>query len=93
VRELMNCIEHAVALARYEQITPEDLPQRVRSYRPSHIIVAGENPDELVPMEEVERRYILRVLEASAGNKRLAARVLGFDRKTLYRKLERYGVS
>ncbi|MEY4511004.1 MAG: hypothetical protein RLZZ450_3126 [Pseudomonadota bacterium] len=93
VRELVNCIEHAVALARFEQITPEDLPQRVRSYRPSHIIVAGQNPDELVPMEEVERRYILRVLEASAGNKRLAARVLGFDRKTLYRKLERYGVS
>jgi len=93
VRELINCVEHAVALARYEQITPEDLPPRVRNYRPSHIIVAGENPDELVPMEEVERRYILRVLEASAGNKRLAARVLGFDRKTLYRKLERYGVS
>ena len=93
VRELMNCIEHAVALARYEQITPEDLPQRVRQYRRSHIIVAGENPDELVPLEEVERRYILRVLEASSGNKRLAARVLGLDRKTLYRKLERYGVS
>lgn len=93
VRELVNCIEHAVALARYEQIAPEDLPLRVRSYRPSHIIVAGQNPDELVPMEEVERRYILRVLEATAGNKRLAARVLGFDRKTLYRKLERYGVS
>jgi two-component system response regulator HydG len=65
----------------------------VRQYRRSHIIVAGENPDELVPLEEVERRYILRVLEASSGNKRLAARVLGLDRKTLYRKLERYGVS
>jgi two-component system response regulator HydG len=93
VRELMNCVEHAVALARYEQIAPEDLPQRVRSYRRSHVIVAGENPSELVPLEEVERRYILRVLDAAAGNKRLAARVLGLDRKTLYRKLERYGVS
>jgi two-component system response regulator HydG len=92
VRELMNCIEHAVALARYEQIAPEDLPHRVRGYRRSHIIVAGENPSELVPLEEVERRYILRVLDAAAGNKRLAARVLGLDRKTLYRKLERYGV-
>ena len=43
-------------------------------------------------MEEVERRYILRVLEAVGGNKTPAAQVLGLDRKTLYRKLERYGV-
>jgi two-component system response regulator HydG len=90
VRELMNCVEHAVALARYEHVTPEDLPQRVRGYRRSHIIVAGEDPSELVPLEEVERRYVLRVMEAVGGNKRLAARVLGLDRKTLYRKLERY---
>ena len=41
-------------------------------------------------MEEVERRYVLRVLDAVRGNKTLAARILGFDRKTLYRKLERY---
>ena len=40
-------------------------------------------------MEEIERRYILRVLEAVGGNKTLAAQVLGFDRRTLYRKLER----
>jgi two-component system response regulator AtoC len=93
VRELMNCVEHAVALARFEQVTPEDLPTRVRSYKRSHVLVAGENPDELVKLEEVERRYILRVLEASGGNKRMAARILGLDRKTLYRKLERYGVS
>jgi len=93
VRELMNSMEHAIALARFEQIAPEDLPQRIRAYRNSHIIVAGDNPDELVPMEEVERRYILRVLESVGGNKRLAARVLKLDRKTLYRKLERYGVS
>ena len=41
-------------------------------------------------MDEVERRYILRVLEAVGGNKTHAAQVLGVDRKTLYRKLERY---
>ena len=40
-------------------------------------------------MEEVERRYIAKVLEAVGGNKTLAAQVLGFDRRTLYRKLER----
>jgi DNA-binding NtrC family response regulator len=40
-------------------------------------------------MQEVERRYIARVLETVGGNKTLAARILGFDRKTLYRKLGR----
>jgi two-component system response regulator HydG len=91
VRELQNCIEHAVALARYEQISPEDLPEKIRSYKSSHILLAADNPSELVPMEEVERRYILRVLETVAGNKTAAARILGIERKTLYRKLERYG--
>jgi two-component system response regulator HydG len=91
VRELQNCVEHAVALARYDQITPEDLPEKIRAYRSGHVLVAGDDPSELVPMEEVERRYILRVLEAVAGNKTAAARVLGIERKTLYRKLERYG--
>ena len=54
------------------------------------MIVAGSDPTELVPLEEVERRYILRVLEAVGGQKTDAARILGLDRKTLYRKLERY---
>jgi DNA-binding NtrC family response regulator len=53
-------------------------------------VVAAEDPSELVPMEEVERRYILRVLESTGGNKTLAARILGFNRRTMYRKLERY---
>ncbi|MCC6750620.1 MAG: sigma-54-dependent Fis family transcriptional regulator [Deltaproteobacteria bacterium] len=90
VRELQNCVERAVALARYDQVAVEDLPEKIRSYRRSHVIVASEDPSELVPMEEVERRYILRVLDSVGGNKTLAAQVLGFDRKTLYRKLERY---
>jgi len=91
VRELQNCIERAVTLARYDQIMVDDLPEKIRAYRRSHVLVASDDPSELVPMEEVERRYILRVMEAVAGNKTLAARILGFDRKTLYRKLERYG--
>ena len=55
------------------------------------MLVAATDPTELVPLEEVEKRYILRVLEAVGGNKTLAAQVLGLDRKTLYRKLEEYG--
>jgi two-component system, NtrC family, response regulator AtoC len=91
VRELQNCIERAVALSSFDQIGPDDLPDRVRNYRGSHVLVTSEDPSELVPLEEVERRYILRVLEALGGNKTLAARTLGLDRKTLYRKLERWG--
>jgi two-component system response regulator HydG len=91
VRELQNCIERAVALARYEMLGVDDLPEKLRDYRPSRVIVESEDPAELLPMEEVERRYVLRVLQAVGGNKTLAAEVLGFDRRTLYRKLERYG--
>jgi two-component system response regulator HydG len=91
VRELQNCIERAVALARYEMLGVDDLPEKLRDYRPSRVIVESEDPAELLPMEEVERRYVLRVLQAVGGNKTLAAGVLGFDRRTLYRKLERYG--
>lgn len=91
VRELQNCIERAVALTRFDQIVVEDLPEKIRDHKTSRVIVDSEDPAELLPMDEVERRYILRVLEAVGGNKTQAAQVLGFDRKTLYRKLERYG--
>ncbi len=90
VREIQNCIERAVALTRYQEITVDDLPAKIREHRPSHVLVAGDDPSELVPLEEVERRYILRVLEAAGGNKTLAARILGLDRKTLHRKLDRW---
>jgi two-component system response regulator HydG len=93
VRELSNCIERAVALTQFDRLQVEDLPEKVRDYRPSHIIVASDDASDLVSMEEVERRYVLRVLQAVGGNKTMAAHILGFDRKTLYRKLERYGVS
>jgi DNA-binding NtrC family response regulator len=89
VRELENAIERAVAVTRFAEITVDDLPERIRDYRVSHVLVAAEDPSELVPMEEVERRYIARVMQAVGGNKTLAAKVLGFDRKTLYNKLER----
>ncbi len=91
VRELQNCMERAVALARYDQITVDDLPERVRVFQPSHLVVATDDPSELCTLEEIERRYVLRVLEASGGNKALAARTLGIERKTLYRKLEAWG--
>jgi two-component system response regulator HydG len=93
VRELQNCVERAVALTRYAHVAVEDLPEKVRAYRSAHVVVAGDDPSELVPLEEVERRYVLRVMEAVAGNKTAAAQVLGIERATLYRKLDRYARS
>jgi DNA-binding NtrC family response regulator len=90
IRELRNCIERAVALARFEEVIVEDLPAQVRDYRATHVLVAANDPSELVPLAEVERRYVERVMEAVGGNKRQAAHVLGLDRATLYRKLERW---
>ena len=91
LRELDNCMQRAVALARFDQITLDDLPDGVRSFRASHVLVVADDASELVTLEEVERRYILRVLRELRGNRTGTARVLGLDRKTLQRKLARWG--
>jgi two-component system response regulator HydG len=90
VRELENCIDGAVALARSSSIEIDDLPEKVKTYRPERFVVSANQPEEIVTIDELERRYILRVLSLVGGNKSRAAQVLGFDRRTLYRKLERY---
>lgn len=92
VRELANCIERAVALTCTDELTVEDLPEKIRAYRPRQVVVVADDPSELVPVAEVERRYILKVLEAHGGSRTLAAQTLGLDRKTLYRRLKAYGV-
>jgi len=90
VRELQNCIERAVALTTHELISVEDLPEKIRNYHPSQLFLAGDDPRDLITLAELERRYILKVLEAVRDNRTDAARILGLDRKTLYRKLEHY---
>jgi DNA-binding NtrC family response regulator len=89
VRELRNAMERAVTLTRFDEIAVEDLPTKIRSYRGSHVVVGGDDPTELTTLEALERRYIEHVLKTVGGNKSLAARILGLDRKTLYRKLNR----
>jgi two-component system, NtrC family, response regulator AtoC len=90
VRELVNAIERAVALAEYDEITVADLPDKIQAFKSSDILVAGHDPSELVSLEEVEKRYILRVVEAVGGNRSRAAEILRVDRKTLYTKLKSY---
>jgi two-component system response regulator HydG len=90
VRELENCMERAVTLARFDEITLEDLPVALRETRAEHRLELGDNPNALPPMHVVEERYTRQVLQAVKGNKTQAAKILGFDRRTLYRKLKEY---
>jgi two-component system response regulator HydG len=91
VRELENCIERAVALARFDHLTVEDLPERIRAYSADRFSMPADDVEEIVTLDELERRYTLRVIKLLNGNKARAAQALGLDRRTLYRKLERYG--
>ncbi|MBK8011455.1 MAG: sigma-54-dependent Fis family transcriptional regulator [Deltaproteobacteria bacterium] len=90
VRELENCIERAVTLTRFEQITVEDLPEKIRALDMPPGFLESTDPRQMPSLEDLERRYIHRVLAAVGGNKTQAALVLGLDRRTLYRKLDKY---
>jgi two-component system response regulator HydG len=95
VRELQNTIERAMALGNGDEIGEGDLPKPVLpegapSPAGEERGVAPNVPAELLPLSEVERRYILHVLGVVEGNERLAARTLGIDQRTLRRKLEAY---
>jgi len=91
VRELGNCIERAVAFTHFEELQVEDLPDKIRTSRGQPSLSGTELP-ELLTLEEVERRHVVRVLAACNGNRTDAAKMLDLDRKTLYRKLLRWGV-
>jgi len=92
VRELQNCIERAVAFSQFDHVGVEDLPERIGHFKAPRTLIEGNTiPSTIVPVEEMERRYVVQVIEALGGNKASAARALGMDRRTLYRKLERWG--
>ena len=90
VRELENCMERAVALLRFDEVTVDDLPEKIRQYRSDRLVFAVDALGEVVTIDELERRYIHRVLALVGGNKSRAATLLGLDRRTLYRRLDRY---
>jgi DNA-binding NtrC family response regulator len=85
VRELENVIERAVALSASETLVPDDFPPHLRD-EPTH---APRLPAGGMTLEEVKRWYVNKVLEEAGGNKLRAAELLGIDRRTLYRILER----
>jgi DNA-binding NtrC family response regulator len=88
VRELANIVERAVALTEHDTIVLEDvrdLPSHI-PVDPTGDLLASAAARQL-PLAEVERGYIQRILDACGGNVSRAARILGIDRRTLYRKL------
>ncbi len=86
VRELENAIERAVALSSGPILHVADLPSSLQ-YPTSERV---PERDELLPLEELERRAILRTLRQTTGDKLAAARILGIGKTTLYRKLKQY---
>jgi DNA-binding NtrC family response regulator len=89
VRELENASERSVTFSQGAIITPEALPERIRSTGGAALVL-GRASEKTLSMREVEREYILEILRRTDGNKKRAAELLGLDRKTLYRKLEEY---
>ena len=88
VRELENAIERAVALGSGPIVHVGDLPTNLQY--PS--TERAPEKDELLPLDELERRAILRTLRETSGDKLAAARMLGIGKTTLYRKLKQYHV-
>ena len=87
VRELENAVERAVALGSGPILHMGDLPSNLQHAADERLPEA----DELMPLEEMERRAILRALRETSGDKLAAARLLGIGKTTLYRKLKQYG--
>jgi two-component system response regulator HydG len=88
VRELENAIERAVALGSGPYVSVHDLPSSLQ-YPTSERAPAKE---EILPLEELERRAILSTLRQNGGDKQAAARTLGIGKTTLYRKLKQYQI-
>jgi len=97
VRELENVIERAVTLSQGGVVTTEDLPQRLRLQQSND--TPPLSADDLAGLftglpnlDEIERRYILHVLDATGNNRKRTAEVLGINRKTLYRMAARFQI-
>jgi two-component system response regulator HydG len=93
IRALMNAVERGVILCPGEYISEEDLPIAVREAAIPPETATLEKQTGGMPLEEVEKVTILRTLEGTGGNKSETARKLGITRRTLYKKLRKYGAT
>src|SRR5690349_9561422 len=96
VRELENAVEYALAIGMDEELGIPDLPIEIANHVPSDLhdfrSVLQAYMNDTVPLAEIEKRYILTVLQQFGGNQVRAAAALGIDRSKLYRRLRQYGV-
>ncbi|GJM43754.1 MAG: acetoacetate metabolism regulatory protein AtoC [Gemmatimonadota bacterium] len=95
VRELENVIERGVILEEGPCLTLDSLPDRVVSQRASdEALLAGIDADGNLTgtLEDVERDYMMKVLEVTGWQKKRASTILGINSSTLYRKIQRYGL-
>ena len=90
VRELKNAIEHAFVTVSGDRITLLDLPPELRSPPGRH--TRARHGPMLTPEEQAERRRVLDALQKTGGNRSEAARILGFSRVTLWKKMRRFGI-
>jgi DNA-binding NtrC family response regulator len=88
VRELENAIERAVALGSGPYVSVYDLPSNLQYPKTDR----APEKEEMMPLEELERRAILTTLRQTGGDKQAAARMLGIGKTTLYRKLKQYQI-
>jgi len=93
VRELESAVEYAALHARGSEVAAEDLPPKLQSAEVRQ--AASRSPlaalyEDLPPLDELERRYLQHVLEATGGNRTRTAEILGIDRRTLYRMAARF---
>ncbi len=89
VRELEHTIERAVIFSIHPIILPEDLPRKMVEETGGPEVLIPEKP---LSLRELEKRYVLKVLQETGGNKKKASEILGIDRVTLYRILEKEGL-
>lgn len=90
VRELENVMERAATLADHQELSLADVPEEIRDAAVGRLETGI--PEDMPSLADLEQEHIARVLSATDGNKQRSARVLGVDRSTLYRKMDRYGI-
>ncbi len=91
VRELENVIERAVILQEHAQVRVEDLPSRVRDHTRERRKLVMDKAQ--ITLEELEKEYLISVLDKTNWQKKRASSILGINASTLYRKIQRYGLA
>jgi DNA-binding NtrC family response regulator len=95
VRELENLLEHASLYARGSVIAPEDLPEKIRrpGIESEQAVPIQSIFEDLPSLDEIEKRYLIYVLQRVGGSRTRAAEIMRIDRRTLYRMADRFGIN